>query len=256
MSDWLLLIDTDGADRDALIADLWEAGTTGITEEDTCVRAFFDGAADRTSILHRLAAWSPVLQEVEPHDWVQHSQSMWRPLEVGARFWLVPEWSEDGTPGNRIRLTMRAGMASGSGLHPATRLALMALERVVQPGSAVLDVGTGSGILADAARLLGARFIAACDIDHEASVEARANVPEAAIFTGSLRSVRSGGFDVVVANINVPTITTLASELARIAAPAVVVTGFREEEIASAAKTLPRTVKETLELEGWACLIC
>ena len=258
MSDWAVVIETGAAERDAIIADLWELGTTGIAEEDESVRAFFDGTSDREAVLARLAVWSPKVQEVEPHDWVQHAQSMWSPICVGERFWLVPEWSEDAAPNGRMRLPMRSGTASGSGLHAATRLCLMAMERVVRPGMRVLDVGTGSGILAEAARLLGARTAVACDIDHDATRFAKEHVAGVLFYTGSLRSVRGAATDIIVANLNVPTLATVAGDLARVGdtASAIVISGFREDEIPKAARSLPRSPKETLELEGWACLVC
>ena len=72
------------------------------------------------------------------------------------RFFLVPEWRDDPAPEGRVRLIMHPGIACGTGTHAATRLCLTAMERHVAAGDSVLDVGTGSGILADAARVLGA----------------------------------------------------------------------------------------------------
>jgi ribosomal protein L11 methyltransferase len=255
MSSWSLTLEPSPADRELLIADLWEAGTTGITEEDSQVRAFFEGSADRERLLRQFAAFQPQIEEYEERDWVQHARSMWRPCAVGERFWLTPEWIEDTAPQGRLRLLMRPGMAAGSGAHPATQLCLIALEKTVEPHMAVFDVGTGSGILADAARLLGAGRVAGCDIDHEATRIAHRNVPDAVFYTGSLRSLRPRIFDVAVGNLNAAAIATLASDLGT-AAPAVVVSGFKEEEALHVEKLLRRPVKQTLELDGWACLIC
>lgn len=255
MSGFSLTLSATPTERDELIAHLWEAGTTGVTEEEDFLRAFFDGSANPDLLLQRFSDYHPHLQPDEEHDWVRHSQSMWQPFAVGDRFWLYPEWQKDPAPQGRTRLPMRAGMACGSGTHPATRLCLLALERCIKPGASVLDVGTGSGILAEAATLLGARFVAACDIEHEVSLIARRNVPAAALFTGSLRSIREAAFDTVVANLNAATLGTLAADLRRVAAPVTILSGFREEETSSLLKRLGIIATETLELEGYACII-
>ena len=96
---------------------------------------------------------------------MQSARDLLQPMEVGARFFLVPEWRDDPTPAGRFRIAVNPGMAFGTGVHETTRLCLEALEEFVQPGMRVLDVGTGSGILAQAARLLGAGKVYACDTD-------------------------------------------------------------------------------------------
>jgi ribosomal protein L11 methyltransferase len=251
---WSVTLEASQAERDRLIADLWEAGTTGITEEEDWVRAFFEETTNSDEVMMRFSLYRPRFEQEDDHDWVAHAQSMWRSVEVGTRFWLVPEWQEDSAPAGRLRLPMRAGLACGSGAHPATRLCIEAMEKIVTPGVRVLDVGTGSGILADAARLLGAGFVAGCDIEHEATLIARRNVPEAALFTGSLRSVRDQAFDVIVANLNAPTVATLGKELAR-TGERICVSGFREDDQGRVEKQIQKQVTERLELDGWACLI-
>src|ERR1700691_2629248 len=90
----------------------------------------------------------------------------WPPLCVGERFYLVAPWhAAVQAPAGRMRLEIYPGMACGTGRHPATQLCLQAIERYVKPGAQVLDVGSGSGILSDAARLLGAGVVIACDVD-------------------------------------------------------------------------------------------
>jgi ribosomal protein L11 methyltransferase len=251
---WSVTMEAPPGERDQIIADLWEAGTTGITEEDDWLRAFFEEDVNPEALIKRFSSHNPRFERDEEHDWVRHAYSMWQPFPVGERFWLVPEWQEDPAPEGRFRLPMRSGLACGSGAHPATQLCIEALENFVQPGASVLDVGTGSGILAEAARLLGAVFIVGCDINHEATLIAKNNVAEIALFTGSLRSVRDAAFDVVVANLNAATIATLGREFTRVG-QRVILSGFREEEQQSIEKQTRGAVRERLELDGWACLI-
>jgi ribosomal protein L11 methyltransferase len=169
--------------------------------------------------------------------------------------WLAPEWADEPAPPGRIRLSMRPGLACGSGWHAATQLCLEAMETVVPAGTSLLDVGTGSGILADGARLLGATVVVGCDIDHEATRVARSNVPGVPFFTGSVRSVRDRSFDVAVANLNEATLRTIGPDLRRVAAKAVIVSGFREEEQAAVATHIGGNAVRLLERDGWACLI-
>src|ERR1700733_9233878 len=98
-----LEIDCDADDRDLLIAELWEDGSGGIVElSPTLVRAFFDDAADRRA-LHARFPGARERQE-EERDWVQPARDLLQPMEVGRRFYLVPEWRDDPTPEGRLRI--------------------------------------------------------------------------------------------------------------------------------------------------------
>lgn len=242
--------------RDRVIAELWEAGTTGITEEGDVLRAFFESEID----LGPFAQFQPHAGTEDAHDWVKESQDQWQPFAVGERFFLVPEWRDDAAPIGRIRLTMHPGLACGSGTHPATRLGLMGLEKYLGEAARVLDVGTGSGILAVAAKLLGAVCVLGCDIEHDATGVARGNFARdgvtVPVFTGSLLSVRSSSIDAVVANLNRVTLEYLHADLRRVLRPGglLVASGFREDETDRVARDWQ--VVERLELEDWGGLVC
>jgi ribosomal protein L11 methyltransferase len=249
------------AQRDSTIADLWEWNTTGITEEGEALRAFFDNKVDRDALLKSMAAFDPVVTDEADHDWVRESQDQWEPLEVGQRWFLSPEWRSDATPEGRMRLSIYPGRACGTGRHPATRLCLQAMEQVIRPEDRVLDVGTGSGILAHAAMLLGCAQVIACDIDHEATQVAKENFERVSIrvplFTGSLRSVREGTFTCLVANLNEATLSNLSGESRRIAGDdtTLIVAGFREDEVETVSDALGRPVISRLEEDDWVCLV-
>lgn len=250
-----LSMQVEDAERDLLIADLWDAGATGITEEDRALRAFFGSEADAQLLVKQFGDYRPTLQEEEETDWVQIAQSQWRPFAVGERFYLVPEWMDDPAPDGRLRLTMHPGMACGSGTHPATRLCLMAMERHVKPGSSLIDVGTGAGILAEGARLLGARPVCGCDIEHEATLVARRNLDATVgLFTGSVRSIRAGAANWAVCNLNAATLRNLSGDLLRIAS-GLILSGFSEDETNRVAAMYKRDVKEQMELDGYGCLV-
>src|SRR5689334_9650839 len=129
-------IECDPSDKDLLIAELWERGVAGVVELSPArVRAFFEDEADRQALLRDYPG-SPVRQE-EQRDWVQAARDLLQPMEVGNRFFLVPEWRIDAAPEGRFRIAVNPGMAFGTGVHETTRLCMEALEDYLKPGMRV-----------------------------------------------------------------------------------------------------------------------
>lgn len=223
-----------GEERDVLIADLWEQGSCGIVEpEGHKLRAFFEDSFDRAALLARYPG--AAIRIEEDRDWVQAARDLLQPAEVGRRFFLVPEWRDDPAPPGRFRIAVNPGMAFGTGVHETTRLCIEALERYLQPGMTMLDVGTGSGILRRAAEMLGAGKTYACDTDPIAAEIA------GDAFVGSVDAVRTGAIDLAVANISPEAIVTLAPELLRAVRTngMLLVSGFAIHEIDAIRKALP-----------------
>jgi ribosomal protein L11 methyltransferase len=243
--------------EEMLIAELYECGTAGLSEEDGGLRAFFEdgenAAALATLLTERFAEFSPELREEQSVDWEQTTREAWPPISVGERFYLVAPWDiEKGAPPGRLRLEIYPGMACGTGRHPATQLCLQAMERYVKPGARVLDVGSGSGILSAAAMLLGAGKVIACDVDPDAVRIARERV-KAPMFVGSADAVRSGWADVIIANIDGATLERIAPELERVrkSESVLILSGFPEWDQPEG--FAPR---EVLALDEWRCFIC
>jgi ribosomal protein L11 methyltransferase len=238
---------TDPAIKDLAIAELWEAGCTGIVElpdagDNARMRAFFDDDALAPGLQARFGG------EVRPadmRDWVAFAREHLQPMEIGERIFVVPEWRDEATPPGRIRIEVNAGLAFGTGAHETTRLCLEALERRLRAGMTVVDVGTGSGILSEAALKLGAGNAVACDTDHGAVIVARENFQRAGVpvpvFVGSADSIASGSADIIVANISPAWIAELAAEWLRILGPGgvAILSGFEagDVEVVSAAIT-------------------
>ncbi len=149
----------------------------------------------------------PVIMEVAEEDWANAWKAHYQPIRLGQRIYIVPSWIEAAPQPTDILIRLDPGMAFGTGTHPSTRLCLLNLERLLRPGDRVLDVGTGSGILAIAAVLLGASTVTATDID---PLAVRVAVENAALngvadqinlFATPLPAGDPAPFDLIVVNI-------------------------------------------------------
>ncbi len=159
----------------------------------------------------------PSFRFVAEQDWAEAWKRRLEVLCVGERLVIRPSWLDyDAKPGDVV-IQLDPGMAFGTGLHPTTQLCMCALEELVQPEMEVLDLGTGSGILAVAAAKLGARRVLALDKDQQAVKVAHANVIDngvderVRVKRGSLSDV-SGTFDLVVVNILTRVIMEMVEE--------------------------------------------
>jgi ribosomal protein L11 methylase PrmA len=201
-------------DDELLTLRLWEAGTLGITEGDGFVEAFFEDA--------EAASQFGVPEAIIDVDWVARTEEAFPPLLVGEKFFVAAPWRTEPTPPGRLRLVINPGAQCGTGYHRCTQLCLEAMEKLIRPGDSVLDVGSGSGILTLAARLLGAGRVVSCDIDPDAA-------GPACFFVGSVDAVRSGTFDVVVANINEAVMGPMRADFERVARTRIL-SGFENDD--------------------------
>ena len=210
---------------------------------------------------------------IEDADWENNWKAFYKPMEIGERLIVVPDW-EQAEAGDRVELRLNPGLAFGTGSHATTRLCLTALEKHVEKGMRVLDLGCGSGILSIASLLLGAESAFACDIDEKAVDIAYEN----AALNGVDRdryTVRAGdvlsdkglrremgdGYDIVAANIVSDVIIALAPEVSRWMKPEgwFLCSGIIDDRAAEVRHVLENngfTVAEEGQSEGWFGFLC
>lgn len=201
-------------DRDAgTAAEAPQFGEPGMDDPKAWQRnwvvALLDDSADVPVLLATLglaAGHEHQVERVEEQDWVRLTQSQFDPIRISERLWIVPSWH---TPPDdqAICIELDPGLAFGTGSHPTTRLCLQWLEENLRGGEcgkpSVLDYGCGSGILAIAAKLLGAGPVVGVDLDAQAVTSSRdnasANRVEASFYLPD--ALPEGEYDVLVANI-------------------------------------------------------
>jgi ribosomal protein L11 methyltransferase len=236
------------------------------------VRAAIDGA--RTALGHLQAfALRPIgelqTRVVHEEDWAEAWKEHFPVLRVGRRLVIRPTWREHEAAPTDVVLSLDPGMAFGTGLHPTTRLCLAGIERwadsALLSDARVLDVGTGSGILAICAALMGASYVLGVDIDPLAVETARANA--AANGMADFIETRSGGlplaapeqFHLVVANLISGLLIDVAAELAATLWPGgrLLAGGIykdREPEVQSAFESAGLRVIGRMTEEDWVAL--
>ena len=210
---------------------------------------------------------------IEDADWENNWKAFYKPMEIGERLIVIPDW-EEADPQGRVALRMNPGLTFGTGSHATTRLCLQALEKLVKPGMKVLDLGCGSGILSIAALLLGADSAFACDIDEKAVDVAYENAAlngvgrdrytvRAGDVTSDqrLRKEMGGGWDIVVANIVSDVIIALAPTVGELLAEdgVFICSGIiddRAEEVKGKLEEAGFAILESRSSEGWFSFTC
>jgi ribosomal protein L11 methyltransferase len=169
-----------------------------------------------------------VIEPVADDGWAERYQAGLEPFPLGSRFVVHPGLTPAFPPpagDRRLPLILPPGRAFGTGDHPTTALCVEFLERAVEPGMHLLDVGTGSGILALAAVLLGAARVVAVEVDPEALEVARENLAangalgRVELVLGTTAAVSGGWFDLLAANLRSGTLVEGMADLAHLLRP-------------------------------------
>ncbi len=213
------------------------------------------------------------MEDVADEDWENNWKQFYKPMEIGNRLLVVPEW-EEAHGGERVKLVLNPGLTFGTGSHATTRLCLQALDTHIHGGESVLDLGCGSGILSIAALRLGAARAFACDIDEKCVDVAYENAALNGIGKDrytvrwgdvlsdeALRQEMGGGYDVVVANIVADVIMGLSGSVRPFlkAGGLFLCSGIiddRAEEVLAKLKGDGWDVFEQRSSEGWFSYLC
>lgn len=243
-----------------LVADLDDYYPTAIHDEAEPVRIFFASAASRDAALAHLSSQGDLRAtavDVSDEDWASRSQAALTPVVVGS-LTIAPPW----TVTDALRASVdgpvvliQPSMGFGTGHHASTRLCLRLLQTIPLTGFTVLDVGTGSGVLAIAASMLGAARVTGVDFDPDALTNARENLdlntPAARVDfqehdLAAGAAELSGTFDVILANLTGGLLCRSAGTLAAFSRPgaSLIASGFQTHEFDE--------VAGALTLAGWS----
>jgi ribosomal protein L11 methyltransferase len=293
MAFWQLTVPAASETSDALTNFLWELGALGVVEEEAPgiaprLRAFFSESVSSAALLASVKRYQaslralglpvdPASTEIEPlldEAWASAWQQSFPARDVGRRLRVLPPWLDTlngaGAPrvpagAPRANVVIEPGRAFGTGHHGTTEGCLVLLEEALAgaPGGAVLDIGTGTGILAIAALKLGAETVLAIDVDPDAVAATQVNAERNACrgLTARLAEPQevSGRFPLVLANLLTHTHLALAVQYERLVAPGgqLVLGGMLADEDGRVAAVLGGggfVVRSRLALEGWASL--
>ena len=260
--------------KDAVIGELSDEDAAGALETDTGLVFYFGPRSNLENIENRIRAvfarsllQDPIFSRsiVEDFDWTGEWKKSYTSFPIGDDFFVIPSWEQSNCPPDRLPIRIDPGQAFGTGTHETTQITVEALERWIEPHHVVLDIGAGSGILAIAARLLGAREVFACDIDPVAVQVARANIERNSekdvwTFCGSVDAVMSGSVHAVTCNLTAELIINLFSEIDRVLQPCgiAIFSGILQEKHEEMRDVISRfrfTIHEELTRGEWLALI-
>lgn len=239
----------------------------GYLPEDVEPAAALRQVREHLRSLTGLTAAEPRLERVPDQDWGKAWREHYRALDVGRRLRIRPSWEDPGD-GSRIEIVIDPGMAFGTGTHFTTAACLTLLEErfdAAPSTPSVLDVGTGTGVLAIGAAHLGGRPVVAFDTDADAVRVARANLETNGVadriqlWHGDLGQAR-GPFDLVLANLLAPVLIRLANDLADALADGgvLIASGLlveQREEVAGAFVSAGMAVTDQRTDDEWVALV-
>ena len=239
------------------------------------IKCYLTDDEDGLAVLRRInAAYDDVTTSyVEDSDWENNWREYYKPIDVGEKLVVVPEWEEAPQDG-RLPLRLDPGLIFGTGSHATTRMCLAALEKFSKPGVRVLDLGCGSGILGIGALILGCDSCLGVDIDPKAPDVVMSNAALNGIGAdkmtawagdiiadSSLRARIGGGYQLVLANIVADVIIPLSAVVRQFMAPGAVFicSGIIEHRWPETEAALISNGFEILDHkseEEWHCFVC
>ncbi|WP_374721702.1 50S ribosomal protein L11 methyltransferase [Peribacillus tepidiphilus] len=209
---------------------------------------------------------SVTISEVNEEEWATAWKKYYHPVKISEKFTIVPTWEEYEPHSDEIIIELDPGMAFGTGTHPTTVMCIQALEKTVQPGDTVIDVGTGSGVLSIAAAKLNAKSVLALDLDEIAVKSAKLNAKlnkvheVVTVRQGNLLDGIQDSADVIVANILAEVIVRFTNDAAKIVKPGgyFITSGIiqqKKQEVKESLLAAGFMIEETLSMEDWIAFI-
>ncbi|MBM0064302.1 50S ribosomal protein L11 methyltransferase [Alkalicoccobacillus gibsonii] len=207
-----------------------------------------------------------IVSEVDEEDWATAWKKYYHPIKVSNQITIIPTWEEYTPNEGEMIIELDPGMAFGTGTHPTTILSIQAIEKTITAGDRVLDVGTGSGVLAIAAAKLAAKKVDAYDLDDVAVTSAIGNVElnqATAIINVKqndlVKGVEPESYDLVVANILAEIITSFTDDVFSILRPGgtYVTSGIiqrKKQDVKDALTTSGFLITEITEMEDWVAI--
>jgi ribosomal protein L11 methyltransferase len=266
-----ITIETPDSIKDAVIGELSELGAAGVWESgDEQLTAYFETLPDFQSIKELfqregLATPEVATAPVADKDWGEEWKKTWTSFPLGSRFFIIPSWLDTVCPPGRLPIFIDPGQAFGTGTHESTQLTLEAMERFIQPDGAIHDLGTGSGILAIAATMLGAQDVSGCDNDPIAIEVAQENVDRNApgkvhLAVSSIDAVADSSVDLLLCNLTADVITALYDDIHRVLRPQGIaifsgVLNFQAPGILQLASTHGHRLLEHTQRGEWSALV-
>ncbi|MCJ8006883.1 50S ribosomal protein L11 methyltransferase [Lederbergia wuyishanensis] len=205
--------------------------------------------------------------EVKEEDWASAWKKYYHPVKISETFTIVPTWEDyERVNSDELIIELDPGMAFGTGTHPTTVMCIQALEKTVQKGQHIIDVGTGSGVLSIAAALLGAKNVLALDLDEVAVKSAKQNIEinnvseQIEVRKGNLLEGIEDKADIVVANILADIIIRFTDDAATIVKQGgyFITSGIiqpKKLEVKEAIIAAGFDIEETLVMEDWVAFI-
>jgi ribosomal protein L11 methyltransferase len=281
---WLeISIEIDPVAHEALSAFMFDLACEGIVVEDAphqAFKAYFSQKKDLQDIQNKINGFLQTLQDIFPEvhspklifskieeqDWNHQWRRFFRPDRVTKRLTVFPAWESIPKHLEDHVIRIEPGLAFGTGQHPTSRMCLEAMERVSLPGSwTMLDVGTGSGILAIYGAKLGASGVMALDVDPEAIRSAEANIRlnhlSGAIELSLMPLEKlKGRFSLLTANLTLGVILQLFPHFSRLVDPGgwLILSGLLTDQARDAQDYFPQygfSEHEALHQAEWTCII-
>lgn len=280
MQHWIeVSVEVNPEIEEAVTNYLFELGCTGSEQTENSVIAYFPAAASERLLLENIQRYLRHLSElqfsvpsidirfrmVRDQDWNTEWKKYFKPVVVSERLVVKPSWEDYVRKGNEVVIDIDPKQAFGTGTHETTRIMLDFMLQYLQEGDTVLDVGTGTGILAIAAAKFGAGKVVACDNDVVAVEAAAENIrhnatPSVRLFAGELTTVTDGGvqFDLIFANLNKQLVLALLPELQTLLSPKgrLIVSGVLQDDRSDVLTNLSQLiVVDEMKLGEWLGLV-